>query len=94
MVEIRIDISELKAEGDEVIRELAEFLREKTSAEVETRANEIVVKAGETAISKKHLRVLLRKHLHKVELKNYFRVIGSKENTLIIKERKISEVEE
>jgi hypothetical protein len=38
--------------------------------------------------------VLLRKFLHKEELKELFRVIGRKENTLIIKEIKIKEEEE
>ncbi|MEM2419810.1 MAG: 60S ribosomal protein L22 [Candidatus Bathyarchaeia archaeon] len=94
MVEVRVDISELKAEGDDLIKELADFLREKTNMEIETTADEIIVKTEGKALSKKHLRVLLRKYLHKVELKEYFRVIGGKENTLIIKEKKISEMEE
>lgn len=93
MVEIKIDITELKAEGDEVIRELADFLREKTRANVETATNEIIIKMEEKEIPKQHLRVLLRKFLHKIELKDYFRVIGGKENTLTVKERKILEEE-
>ncbi|MEM3823745.1 MAG: 60S ribosomal protein L22 [Candidatus Bathyarchaeia archaeon] len=94
MSEIRIDISELKAEGDEVIKDLADFLSEKTSIETEKTTNEIIVKTDERKVSKQYLRMLLRKFLHKVGLKDYFRVIGGKENTLIIKERKISEIEE
>lgn len=94
MVEIQVDVSELKAEGEDVIKELADFLGEKTGMEVETTADKIVLKAEGSTISKKHLRVLLRKYLHKVGLKEYFRVISGKENTLIIKERKISEVME
>lgn len=94
MGEVRVDISELKAEGDDLIKELADFLREKTNAEIKTTADEIIVKVEGKALSKKHLRMLLRKYLHKVELKEYFRVIGGKENTLIIKEKKISEMEE
>lgn len=93
MVEIKIDITELKAEGDEVIKELAEFLREKTSANVETATNEITIKAEGKEIPKQYVRVILRKFLHKIELKDYFRVIGGKENTLIVKEKKISEEE-
>lgn len=93
MVEIKIDITELKAEGDEVIRELADFLREKTRANVETATNEIIIKMEEKEIPKQYLRVLLRKFLHKIELKDYFRVIGGKENTLTVKERKILEEE-
>ncbi|MEM3726549.1 MAG: 60S ribosomal protein L22 [Candidatus Bathyarchaeia archaeon] len=92
MVELRIDISELKGEGSELIGELTDFLKEKTKAEVEAAVDEIIVK-GE-AVSKSYLRVLLRKFLHKEELKEYFRVISGKENTLKVKERKISEEEE
>lgn len=91
MAEKRIDISELKSEGSDIIKELAEFLEEKTKAEVETAANEIIVKGEGKTISKKYLRVLLRKFLHRIELKDYFRVIGGRENILIVKEKKIAE---
>ena len=91
MSEMRVDISELKSEGSDLIKELAEFLEERTKAEVETATDEIVVKGEGKNVSRSYLRVLLRKFLHKQELKEYFRVIGGKENTLIVKERKISE---
>lgn len=91
MPEMRVDISELKSEGSDLIQELAEFLKEKTKAEVETATDEIIVKGEGKKVSRSYLRVLLRKFLHKQELKEYFRVIGGKENTLIVKERKISE---
>ena len=91
MLEVRVDISELKSEGSDLIKELAEFLEEKTKAEVERATGEIVVKGEGKNVSRSYLRVLLRKFLHKQELKEYFRVIGGKENTLVIKERKISE---
>jgi len=90
MAETRIDISELKSEGSDIIKELAEFLEEKTKAEVETATNEIIVKDEGKSISKKYLRVILRKFLHRIELKDYFRVIGGRENTLIVKEKKIA----
>lgn len=61
--------------------------------EVETVSNEIIVDSGEKNVSKQYLRVLLRKFLHKNELKDYFRVISEKESTLKVKERKISEEE-
>lgn len=93
MAETRIDISELKSEGDDLIKELAEFLKEKAKAEVETATNEIIVKDEGKIVSRKYLRVLLRKFLHKSELKDYFKVIGGKENTLRVKEKKISEEE-
>lgn len=91
MSEMRVDISELKSEGSGLIKELGEFLKEKTKAEVETATDEIVVKGEGKNVSRSYLRVLLRKFLHKQELKEYFRVIGGKENALIVKERKISE---
>ena len=90
MSEMRVDISELKSEGSDLIKELAEFLKEKLKTEVETATNEITIKGEGKAISKKYLRVLLRKFLHRNELKNYFRVIGEKENVLSVRERKIS----
>jgi hypothetical protein len=93
MAQIKIDISELKTEGDEVIKKLADFLREKTEVDVETVSDEIIVGSGEKTVSKQYLRVLLRKFLHKNELKDYFRVISEKEDTLKVKERKISEEE-
>ena len=91
MGEARIDISELKSEGSDIIKELVEFLKEKTKAEVETATNEIMVKGEGKNITKKYLRVTLRKFLHRIELKDYFRVIGGGENTLIVKEKKMAE---
>jgi hypothetical protein len=93
MSEMKVDISELKSEGSDLIKELTEFLEEKTKAEVERATDEIVVTGEGKNVSRSYLRVLLRKFLHKQELKKYFRVIGGKENTLIVKERKISEEE-
>ena len=93
MSEMRVDISELKSEGSDLIKELVEWLGEKTKVEVERATDEIVVKGEGKNVSRSYLRVLLRKFLHKQELKEYFRVIGGKENILVIKERKISEEE-
>jgi hypothetical protein len=94
MAETKINISELKGEGSDLIKELAEFLKEKTEAEVETTTDAIVIKGEGKNVSKKYLRVLLRKFLHKCELRDYFRVIGEEEeNTLMVKEKKIAEEE-
>jgi hypothetical protein len=94
MTETRINTSDLKSEGSDLVKELAEFLKEKTNAKVETGTDEIVVKSEEETVSRLYLRVLLRKFLHKKELKDYFRVIGGKENSLVVKEKKIAEEEE
>jgi len=93
MAETRINISELKSEGSDLIKELADFLKEKMKAEVETTVDAIIVKGEGKNVSKKYLRVLLRKFLHKNELKDYFRVIGDEENTLMVKEKKTAEEE-
>jgi hypothetical protein len=94
MTEIKIDISELKKEASELKKELVEFLKEKTAAKVESGASEISVSGDGEAVSKSYLRVLLRKFLHRKELKENFRIIAQKENTFKIKERKTAEEEE
>ena len=91
MVEMRIDISELKSEGSDLIKELVELLEEKIKVEVETATDEIILKGEEEAISRRYLRVLLRKFLHRTELKDYFRVISGGENTWVVREKKIVE---
>ena len=92
MTEIKINISELKSEEEDLIKELAEFIREKTNAEVEAATDFITVRGEEGKVSRKYLRVLLKKFLHQIELKEYFRVI-SHEDSLMVKEKKIEEEE-
>jgi len=95
MVETKINISDLKKEGSDVVKELTAFLEEKIDAKVEAGTAEITVKGeGEEAISRTYLRVLLRKFLHRQELRDYYRVIGGKDNTLVVKEKKMAEEEE
>lgn len=95
MSETKIDVSDLKKEGSDVVKELTTFLEEKTSAKVETGTTEITVKSeGEEALPRTYLRVLLRKFLHRKEIRDYYRVIGGKDNTLVVKEKKIAEEEE
>jgi len=94
MSEIMIDASELKGEGSEVLQVLATFLKEKTGADVKTEGKKLTVKGEGETVNKKYLRVLLKKFLHKRELKESFRIIGDKEeNTLKVKERKSYEEE-
>jgi hypothetical protein len=93
MSETKVDISDLKKEGSDLIKDLSQFIKEKTKADVETATDCITIKTKEKAVLRTHLRVLLKKFLHQQELKEYFRVIGGKENTLIVKEIKITEEE-
>jgi len=94
MSETKIDISELKSEGGDLIKELAQFIKEKTKAKVETATNDITIKSEGKTVTRTYLRVLLRKFLHQQELREYFRVIGGKQNALKVKEIKVAEEEE
>ena len=91
MSKIGIDISELRrGDGDEVIEDLAEFLEDKVKTKIDVTSDEIILDYEETKEipSKAYLRVLLRKFLHKEELKEWFRVIAGREKVFIIKEKR------
>lgn len=88
MVEMKVDASELDGKQ---IEKLADFLKEKTGGEVSTDAKTVTVKGEGEALSKKYVRVTVKKFLHKFELSDSFRVIGEEENTLKVKERKLAE---
>ena len=95
MSTIVIKVSELRGKNEENVKELAEFLKGKANAKVDVTSDEISLKyeEGKKTASKAYVRVLLRKFLHKAELKEEFRVISGKENVFIIKERKRAEEE-
>lgn len=97
MSRVAIEISELRdKEGDTEVKDLASFLEGRVKAKIDVAGDEITLnyKGKEEAPSKTYLRVLLRKFLHKAELKEQFRVISGKENVFIIKERRAREEEE
>jgi len=56
---------------------------------VESRIINVVIENED--ISKKYLRVLVKKFLHKSELKEYYRVLSKSEDVLKIKEKKVYE---
>lgn len=91
MVEMKVDVSELKGDETKLIEKLADFLKEKTGGEVATESKTVTVKGEGEALSKKYVRVTLKKFLHKHELSESFRVISKEEDTLKIKERKLRE---
>ena len=80
MSELRIDLSKLKRESEDLVKELALFLKEKTKAEVETVENEIVVR-GEAASKKWVLRTLIKNFMEKVNVKVK---VKARKNTLIV----------
>jgi hypothetical protein len=88
---LKIDASELKREGKKVIQNLAEYIKNKTIANVEVESRIVNVVIENEVISKKYFRVLVKKFLHKSELKEYYRVLSSSEDTLKIKEKKVYE---
>ena len=90
-MDIIVDASELKDEGKEVIQGLANFIKERTGAEVTRDSNQVTVKGEGVAVTKKYLRVLAKKYLHQKDLKEYYRIISGGEDTLKIKERKLEE---
>jgi hypothetical protein len=92
MVEMKIDASEIKGEGSDMTKQFADFLKEKTSADVTSESNTITVKGEGAAVAKKYLRILAKKFLHKHALTESYRVISDEEeNSLKIKERKLNE---
>lgn len=94
MVEMKIDANEIKGKNG-MVQKYADFMKEKTNADVTINGNTIVVKGEGPAVAKKYLRILTKKFLHKYELIDTYRVIADKgENTLQIKERKLDEEED
>lgn len=96
MSEIPIEISELrkKANGD-TVKELADFLEEKLEGiEIDMTGSEITIsyEGEEKPLPRSYLRTLLRKFLHKADLKD-FRVISGREKAFVIKEKKFIRVE-
>ncbi len=71
-----------------------DFLKDKTSADVTADAEMVTVKGEGDAVTKKYIKVLVKKFLHQQELKESFRVIMDEENTLKIKERRLYEDQE
>jgi len=90
---IVIDISELRSAHSEQAEELEKFLKDKIKAKIDVADREITLKPGDKGEipSRDYLRVLLKKYLHKAELKEEFRVIAGKEYNLMIKKRKLEE---
>ena len=91
MVEMKVDTSDLKGDEAKLIDKLADFLKEKTGGEVTTDAKILTVKGEGEGLSKKYVRITLKKFLHKHELSELFRVTSQEENNLKIKARKLEE---
>jgi len=87
---LTIKISELRGKNDESVNALAKILESKVGGKINVAGSEITLNYEDKRKmpSKAYVRVLLRKFLHKAELKENFRVISGKENVFILKEKK------
>jgi hypothetical protein len=93
-METKINISDLKDEGSDMVTELTTYLKDKTSVKVETGTTDLILKDDEVTVPRTYLRVLLKKFIHKKELKERYRVISDQDNNLVIKAKKMREEEE
>jgi hypothetical protein len=91
MVELKVDASELKGDETKLLEKLAGFLKDKTGGDVTTEGKTVAVKGEGAALSKKYVRVTVKKFLHKHELSESFKVISDGENALKVKDRKLEE---
>ncbi len=91
IVEMKVNASELKGDEKDLISKLSDFLKEKTGGEVTSEGTLVTVKGQGEALSKKYVRITVKKFLHKHDLTETFRVIGEKENQLKIKNRNLGE---
>jgi hypothetical protein len=91
MVEIKVNASELKSDESKLFEKLSDFLKDKTSGDISNDGKTVTIKGEGAAITKKYIKVTVKKFLHKHELTETFRVIADEENTLKIKERKFDE---
>jgi hypothetical protein len=90
LASVVIEIGDLRSKHSDEVEELEKFLKERIKASVDVADRELTLKpeAKGQIPSKGYLRVLLKKYLHKADLREEFRVIAGKENRLVIKERK------
>jgi hypothetical protein len=95
MPKVTIDVSELHGKYEDEVKDLVGLLKSKAGGRVEAIGSEVILsyEEDEKPPAKKYLRVLIRKFLHRAELKESFRVISGREIDFIIKERRIYEAE-
>jgi hypothetical protein len=92
-VEMKVDASELKGDESKLVEKLADFLKEKTGGDVSNDGKMVTVKGEGEALSKKYVRIIIKKFLYKHELTDTFKVIGDAE-ALKVKKRKLDEEED
>jgi hypothetical protein len=90
MSTVVVNVSDLRGYEGDYINDLTDFLESRLDVTVTSAKNEVTLEFDEDkeVPSRSHLRVLLRKFLHREYLKEVLRVISGGENVFIIKERK------
>ncbi len=90
MSTVVVDVSDLRGYEGDYAQGLADFLEHRLGATVSLAKNEVTLEFEEEKVapSRSHMRLLLRKFLHREELKEDLRVISGGENAFIIKEIK------
>ena len=90
MSTVVVDVSDLRGYEGDYVEDLVDFLESRLDATVASTKNEVTLEFEEEkdAPSRSHLRLLLRKFLHREYLKEDLRVISGGEDAFIIKERK------
>ena len=89
MSTVVIDVSELRSFDGQSAKDLADFLESRLDGTVVLAKKEVTLEFDEgKGTSRSCLRLLLRKFLHREDLKEDFRVISGGENIFIVKERK------
>jgi len=89
MSTVVVDVSELQSFDDECVKLLSDFLESRLEANIIASKKEVTMEFGEgKEASRSLLRLLLRKFLHKEDLKEDFRVISGGINSFIVKEKK------
>lgn len=95
-MEFKIDVSKLSEEDENYPELLKDFLKDRTNVAVEASKAEVTLtlEEGEESLARpKRIRQLLKKFIHKRDLKEAFRVVAGGENTFIIRKRRIRESE-
>ncbi len=82
--ECLVDAEKLTLEREELLNELVEFLKLKLPEfNIEREGNNITIRS-ENEVSKRKIRLFLKKFLHKNELDKSFKAVSGGGNTIII----------
>lgn len=89
MSTVVVDVSELQSFDRECLKDLTGFLESRLDGTVVLAKKEVTLEFEEgKEASRSCLRLLLRKFLHREDLKEDFRVISGGEDVFIVKKRK------